>query len=245
MLQMPGGVLMSRLKVYESAAPDGQRGGTPHVHLACSEMYVVVGGSGAVDMIDGDGFRRVELSSGDALVFSPGTVHRLINPNGDLDILVIMQNSGLPERGDNVVCFPETLLADDAAYVDAMRVATLADAARRRDRGVEGFLALAAAFDVSRDAGRAALERFYALAEARTRARRVDWHALVERGPGEALAQSFAALDALARQDTDYLLDSEQALIRPDGGAPALGFCGHLQRYFAPATLTLEGTRTS
>lgn len=244
MPQMPGGVLMSRLKVYDSVAPDGQRGGTPHVHLACSEVYVVVGGSGAVEMIDRDGFKRVDLAQGDALVFSPGTVHRLINPYGDLDILVIMQNSGLPERGDNVVSFPDALLADGATYADAMRVTTLEEAYLRRDRGVAGFMALAEAFAAGQAHGRAALERFYLLAEARTRTQRDSWQTLVEQGPGAAVAQTQTALDALARRDMTYLFGARQTLIRPDA-TPALGFCGHLQRYFDPATLTLEGIRNA
>src|SRR5690606_20333138 len=102
-LQMPGATLMTRLKVYDTPTPDGQIGGTPHVHLVCTEMYVVLNGSGAVEMIDKNGFSRVELKQHDALLFSAGTIHRLINSNRDLEILVIMQNSGLPERGDNVV----------------------------------------------------------------------------------------------------------------------------------------------
>jgi len=243
MLQMPGAILMSRLKVYGSLAPDGQRGGTPHMHLLCTEMYMALAGSGAVEMIDHGGVSRVDMAAGDALVFSPGTIHRLINPNGDLDVLVLMQNNGLPERGDNVVCFSETWLADDAVYAEAMRVATLEEAYRRRDRGVEGFNALARAFDESLEAGRAALERFYALAEARTRSKRAQWAALVEAGPSRAVEQTRAALRQLEQQDIVYLSEAEHRLLRP--GQTTLGFCGHLNRYFDPATLALEGIKHS
>jgi mannose-6-phosphate isomerase-like protein (cupin superfamily) len=243
MAQMPGGVLMSRLRVYDSVAPDGQRGGTPHVHLLCTEMYYVLGGSGAVEMIDAGGCKRVDVRTGDALTFTPGTIHRLMNPNGDLDILVLMANSGLPERGDNVVCFAERWMADDATYAEAMRVTTPDEAQRRRDRGVEGFVALKRAFDDGDDVGRAALERFYALAEARTRTRRGAWRAMIERGPGAAVATTLAALNALEQGDTGYLADAEQALTRP--GETALGFCGSLNRYFDPATLALEGQQVS
>ena len=243
MLQMPGGVLMSRLKVYDTAAPDGQRGGTPHVHLLCSEMYLVLAGAGAVELIDHNGCSRVYIQQGDALVFSPGTLHRLLNPDGDLDILVLMQNSGLPERGDNVVCFGEAWLADDLAYAEAMRVTTLEQAYRRRDRGVDGFYGLVRAFGESLDTGRAALERFYRLAEARTRTKRAEWAALVESGPARAVEQSRAALVQLDRQDVGYLTAAEHRLLRP--GQTALGFCGHLNRYFDPATLALEGITQS
>jgi len=240
-LHMPGGILVSRLRVYDTPAPDGQRGGTPHVHLLCSEMYYTLSGSGAVEMIDINGFQRVEIAAGDALVFSPGTVHRLINPNGDLEILVIMQNSGLPERGDNVVSFSERWLADDEAYAGAMKVESLADAYRRRDRGVEGFLRLKAAFDAGPDAGREALERFYALAEARTRLQRAEWEAIVRAGPKAVVDTTLDQLDYLNRHDTRYLLEARHQLVH--AGRETLGFCGHLRRYFDPASLTLEGLK--
>lgn len=89
-LRMPGATLMTRLKVYDTVSPDRQISGTPHVHLACTEMYVVLDGKGAVEMIDKDGFSRVELQAHDALLFAPGTIHRLINPNAHFEIIVKM-----------------------------------------------------------------------------------------------------------------------------------------------------------
>ncbi|MFN8418157.1 MAG: cupin domain-containing protein [Anaerolineae bacterium] len=115
---------MTRLKVYDTETPDGQYGGTPHFHFMCTEMYFVVAGSGHVELIDHNGFSRVDLYPHSALIFSPGTIHRLINPNRDLELLVVMQNSGLPERGDNVVCFGEEWMADDAKFAEAMKVSS-------------------------------------------------------------------------------------------------------------------------
>lgn len=241
MMQMPGSISMSRLKVYDTPTPDGQRGGTPHVHLLCSEMYTVIGGSGAVEMIDGSGFSRVELQVGDALLFSPGTIHRLINPNGDLLILVVMQHSGLPERGDNVVCFPETLLADDESFAEAMRAVTVEDAYQRRDRGVEGFLRLKATFTADAEAGRAALRRFLGLAVERTAQQREAWDEIVQREI-ESARNSLDQLEALCESDIDSLMEARHA--RVPGGEPAsLGFCGHLFRY--PANLQPEGVVVS
>ena len=60
-LRMPGGTLVTRLKVYDTVSPDGQISGTPHIHFLCTEMYFVIGGSGAVEMIDANGFSCVEM----------------------------------------------------------------------------------------------------------------------------------------------------------------------------------------
>src|SRR5438128_1050212 len=162
-LRMPGATLVTRLNVYDTPAPDGQRGGTPHFHFMCTEMYFVLGGTGSVEMIDYKGFSRVNLIRNSALIFSPGTIHRLINPYSDLELLVIMQNSGLPERNDNMVCFGETWLDTDEHHSEAMKVQTIEDAYRRRDRGVEGFLQIKAAFEQNHDMGIQALQRFYDL----------------------------------------------------------------------------------
>ncbi|MCG8589484.1 MAG: cupin, partial [Proteobacteria bacterium] len=48
----PGAVGASHLRVYESEAPDGLCGGTPHVHSVCTEAYFVVAGRGSVQTID-------------------------------------------------------------------------------------------------------------------------------------------------------------------------------------------------
>jgi mannose-6-phosphate isomerase-like protein (cupin superfamily) len=56
--------------------------------LLCTEMYYVLSGSGAVEMLDQHGFSCIELLPHSALIFSPGTIHRLINPHGDLELLV-------------------------------------------------------------------------------------------------------------------------------------------------------------
>ncbi|MEZ4668289.1 MAG: cupin domain-containing protein [Anaerolineae bacterium] len=243
-LRMPGATLMTRLNVYGTTAPDGQISGTPHVHLACSEMYVALSGRGAVELLDKDGFSRVELAAHDALLFSPGTIHRLINPDGDFEILVIMQNSGLPERGDNVVTFTDEWLANDERYAEAMTVKTLEDAYRRRDRGVEGFMQLKVAFEESQEAGRAALEQFYECAAARTAVKQNQWGEMIRSGALAAAEETLEHLEQLKQHDVGYLSQNAYTVIR-QSNANKLGFCGHLDRYFDPATLMLEGKVTA
>ncbi len=232
-LRMPGATLMTRLKVYDTVAPDGQRGGTPHVHLLCSEMYLVLAGQGAVEMIDEGGFRSVCLNPHDALLFSPGTIHRLINPHGTSEILVIMANSGLPERGDNVVCFAPEWMGDQARYDEAMRVASLAEAYQRRDRGVQGFLALKAAFDASEEAGGQALHDFYARAAQRTHAQHAAWEQIIRESVQEEARATERHLQALYAGELGYLSAARQHLM-PAGRYRTTGFCGHLDRYFDP-----------
>jgi mannose-6-phosphate isomerase-like protein (cupin superfamily) len=243
-LRMPGATLMTRLNVYATPAPDGQMSGTPHTHLACTEMYVVLSGRGAVELLDKDGFARVEMAAHDALLFAPGTIHRLINPDGNFEILVIMQNSGLPERGDNVVTFCEEWLSNDQAYAAAMTVKTLEDAYLRRNRGVEGFMQLKATFAESKEAGQAALEKFYTYAAARTAARQAQWGEIVRNGALAAAQETLEQLDQLKQHDVSHLSQSSYAVIR-QSNANKLGFCGHLDRYFDPATLMLEGQANS
>lgn len=242
-LRMPGATLATRLKVYDTVTPDGQRGGTPHLHLMCTEMYFVTAGSGAVELIDMRGFATVALEPQTALVFSPGTIHRLINPHGDLELFIVMQNSGLPERGDNVVTFPEAVMQDEDSFAQAMRVQSVEEAYRRRDRGVAGFLQLRAAFEDSMEAGQRALQRFYAQAAERARTLREEWREVVTSGALAEAQQSLRHLEALEQGDTGYLHDARHFPIYPQEHRTP-GFCGHLNRYVDPATLALEGRIT-
>lgn len=239
-LRMPGATLSTRLKVYDSLGPDGQRGGTPHMHLMCTEMYFVLAGRGFVEMIDWNGFSRLPLEPHSALIFSPGSVHRLINPDGDLELFIMMQNSGLPERGDNVVSFKNTILRDDAAYKGAMKVSSFEDAHRRKNLGVEGFMELKTAFAKSLEEGRAELNQFFGYATARTRVLRESWQQVIEQGPLYEAKKSLAQLEQLSDHNYRYLQDAAHFAISPDDYKTP-GFCGALNRYFDPATLELEG----
>lgn len=239
-LRMPGATLVTRLKVYDTAGPDGQRGGTPHFHLVCSELYFVLSGSGAVEIIDANGFITVELPTHAAFLFSPGTLHRLINPRGDLELAITMQNSGLPERGDTIATFDDATLADDARFQQAMRATSLEDAMRRRDEAVAGFESLRNAFARSLNEGRAALERVYKHARARTIPRHKEWYEIVARGAFSEAQEALQQIVALTAGKIDHLFGAQHCLI-PAAECATVGFCGHLNRYFDPAALWPEG----
>ena len=240
--RMPGATLLTRLKVYDTMTPDGQRGGTPHFHFLCTEMYFVLNGTGAVEMIDGQGFSRVDLMPHSALVFTPGTIHRLINPNGDLEILVMMQNSGLPERGDNIVCFSDEWLIDKERYTEAMTVKTVEDAYRRRDRGVEGFLKLKAAFEDDPAKGCESLHQIYQRASQLVASQKDEWDTVIRGGALADAETSTQRVELLKENEINYLFGAQHFLIEAKSYS-TLGFCGHLNRYFDPATLTPEGIR--
>src|SRR5438067_7625813 len=124
LLRMPGATYATRLKVYDTPGPDGQIGGAPHVHLLCSEVYFVTGGSGVVEMLDAGGYAKIELPLHSALIFGPGTIHRVLNPNRDLELLIVMQNSGLFQRGDHILTFSTDVMSDDEAFAKAMQSGT-------------------------------------------------------------------------------------------------------------------------
>lgn len=117
----PGGTSVSRLSVYDWPTTDGAGlvgGGTPHLHTASDEGYVVLSGAGSVQTLGPDGYAEHPLVAGTLLWFQPGVVHRLVN-DGDLEILVVMSNAGLPEAGDAIMTFPADVLADPERYAAA------------------------------------------------------------------------------------------------------------------------------
>ncbi len=103
---LPGATAFTHLKVYDTLGPDGLAGGSSHLHFACTEAYMVLAGRGAVQTLGTGGFAELPLEPGRLLWFTPGLIHRLINHDGQLEILVLMQNAGLPEAGDAVLTFP-------------------------------------------------------------------------------------------------------------------------------------------
>lgn len=227
---LPGAVGISRLQVYSSAAADGVVGGTPHMHLACSEGYYVTGGAGAVHTLTARGQERVPLRAGTVAWFTPGTVHRLVN-EGDLEIVTLMQNGGLPEAGDAVLTLPSSVLSDPERYDREARLprnATLDDARRRRDLAVQGLAELTAALERH---GPPALEAFYRAAAAIVRPRLQGWRALWEDGARRAAQDTADQLDALGDGDVTHLL-SAGVHARPDPDETGrLGMCGLLDTY--------------
>lgn len=229
---LPGAVAVSHLTVYDWEAADGLRGGTPHLHLTCSEGYVVTAGRGAVQTLTADGFASTALEPGAVVWFTPGTIHRLVNEDG-LRIVVLMQNNGLPEAGDAVLTLSPEHLTDPETYGRLVRVpeGTEAEQAaftrRRRDLAIEGFAALRAAWDAGDEKP---LLDFHHAAGALVRPRLDDWRARWETGAAEAARQTGVQLDRLTAGDTSHLAAARVHARLPEAHGK-FGMCGRLDTY--------------
>jgi hypothetical protein len=237
----PAGTAVSHLAVYDWSGPDEVRGGSAHVHLACTEGYVVTGGTGRLQTLSRDGFAETPLAPMTVAWFSPGVVHRLIN-DGDLQILVVMQNAGLPEAGDSVLTFPPGYLGDASSYRAVATVdqgsAQAADAARRRRQlAVEGFLQLRD--QVERD-GPQALDAFYAAAAALVGSQVPGWRDIWEQGPLAAAVRTGEQLEQLAAGHYDHLRQGRLKVLEPPAER-SYGMCGRLAAYPAGPDPTTPG----
>ena len=228
----PGAIGVSHLRVYDTTAPDGLAGGTPHLHTLCTEAYVVVAGTGSVQTLTlAGGFREVPLEPGALVWFTPGTIHRLVN-EGDLEIYVLMQNAGLPEAGDMVIVFEPDVMADARRYAEAATLpfgeyttaGTGMPARARRDAAVEAFTALQAG-------GEDALLAFHRAAGALLRSDAGRFREVWSSGPLAAANATGAQLDALAAGDVTHLAGASVHRLDPPGDVRRMGCCGTLGTY--------------
>lgn len=230
-----GGVALSRLRVYEACAPDGMAGGSPHFHLACAEAYFVLAGAGAVELVSlAHGYQRLQLKPGDAVQFEPGIVHRLVN-EGNLEILVLMQNAGLPENGDAVFTFLPEVLSDAEIYRQYASIDSLEGALTRRDHAVAGLSVLKDAFARSADEGRGLLRDLHQSAAELVQPSVKSWMDIVERGPARAAAKTRSHLLELGTGRPGDLAGSQ--ILRLLANEERLGMCGRLNPF------AIEGTR--
>lgn len=140
------GIGLTQLTVYDQRlAPDGLMSGSPHVHAVTDEGYYIVSGTGRVELHDlANGFRSVALLPGRYVQFPPGTLHRLVNTDR-LVILVVMGNAGLAERGDARIYFGKRVDDDPAEFARLTGLAKtkgLEGALDRRDAAIRAYSGL-------------------------------------------------------------------------------------------------------
>jgi mannose-6-phosphate isomerase-like protein (cupin superfamily) len=222
MAELPGAVGVTHLTVYP-------RSGTPHMHLCCAESYVVTGGSGQVQTLTLKGYRETQLKAGAVVWFAPGTIHRLINDE-DLEIVVLMQNSGLPEAGDAVMTFPAEIVSDPLAYAQAASLppSGLESAFRRRELAVAGF-------DVLREAALAGdfgpLKVFHAAAIELVRPQIATWRARWVEGALRVAEATGRELDWLAAGQAPHLSNADVYEMAEPTERGRRGMCGLLDTY--------------
>jgi mannose-6-phosphate isomerase-like protein (cupin superfamily) len=240
----PGSTGVTVLDVYDWVAPDGLPGGSAHVHLASTEGYVIQSGSGRLQTLSPSGYAETALNPGDCLWFTPGTIHRLVN-DGNLRLLVVMQNVDLPEHGDAVFTFPPEFLADAQTYarVSALPAGApdeeLAEAARKRAAlAVEGYLQLR---DQVREKGGSALGDFYQAAVALRGGLVEDWRERWQSGALATTQKTAQQLWGVALGDTSHL-ESGASLWRVENpaGARSYGMCGRLTTYPASSATRVD-----
>ena len=227
------GIGISRVVVYaQRPAPDGQNGGSPHIHSVTDEAYYVTKGSGWVELHDLErGFRRVRLEPGTYVDFEPGVLHRLVNEDG-LELLAVMGNAGLPEAGDARIYFGPEVDASPARYEELWtlpRRAGLAGALERRDRAVEAYGKLVDLWETDQAAYFAELRRFIETAN-RAAAEKIDaFVPHLERGPQAKLAKARARMEHL-----DGVEEHPVVRKQPQSETVGLGMCGELYTILQP-----------
>jgi mannose-6-phosphate isomerase-like protein (cupin superfamily) len=237
---LPSATGFTRLKVYNTIGPDGLAGGSPHMHFSCTEAYIVVSGHGCVQTLGSQGFHEIELRAGQVHWFTPGLIHRLVNYDGELDILIVMQNAGLPEAGDAVLSFPAEFLASSQIYLQHASLSASGyvyasseqAAEHRRNLAVQGFNALRQQVELH---GTSALEPFYQQAYQIIQHQLSAWQDVWRQGPHQASQTTQHQLQALQAGDLSHLLQGAIFSL-PTPQSSKLGMCGLLGTY------ALEGT---
>lgn len=218
-------------------------GGSPHVHTASTEAYVVVEGTGRLETLDSRGFTVTPLTPGVVVWFTPGTVHRAINDSGNLRVLIVMQNAGLPENGDAVMTFPPEHLVDVDAYsraaslpsrdADGGDAAAEAAARRRRDLALEGYLELKHAVMTS---GVSALAGFHAAAVRLVSGRAGTWRGYLAEGAARQAGLTKDNLHSIESMESFYLQES-RTTIGERKTRRIYGMCGRIQAWELSETI--------
>jgi len=233
----PGATGLSEISIYDWPGADGAAGGSPHLHTASTEAYVVQEGAGRLETLDSNGFTSTPLVPGTVLWFTPGTVHRAINDSGDLKVLVVMQNAGLPERGDAVMTFPPEHLVDAAVYrraavldhgdADAGLAAAENAARRRRDLALEGYLELKEAVLRS---GPRALGDFHAAAARLAGSMNGTWGRVLAGGAVQQAETTRQQLRSLDTAESFYLSKARTTMGKRENHR-IFGMCGRIQAW--------------
>ncbi len=244
-LILPSGIGLSHLRVYDEPGPDGLITGGAHFHGVCSEIYYVLSGTGYVELLSLNGYQKIELQPNKVVFFRPGVIHRLVNPNKNLEILLIMQNGGLPERGDFILTFTPDIMADTTAYVAAARAANMTEALARRNAANIGFNDLRDTMLADTNNGRRKLREFYDHAR-RLLLPKVDgFEWVLKSGSLYEAKNSHDAIDFIRNNHMEYLEKATWEGIYPMNEPLRQGTSGTMHPYAVQESLSAEGQRVA
>jgi mannose-6-phosphate isomerase-like protein (cupin superfamily) len=242
---LPAGIGLSHIDVYNTPGPDGAIGGGAHIHMVCAETYYVLEGAGQMELLSINGVETIELLPAKAVFFRPGIFHRVLNPNKNLKLLSVMQNGGLPERGDFVMSFPQEILASPAEYAKAVRVTDIPSALTRRDLSIKGYMAIKQAFAKSKDDGQKALRAFYKAARDLMVAKVDGFEWVLKVGAQNEVKNSLDACDFIRAGRTDYLEAASHAALYPLAEPGTPGMCGELHPYALDESFLADGRKVA
>ena len=226
-----GGIGLTHLSVYQQRpGPDGVHAGCAHIHALTPEAYFGISGKGAIELHDPEsGYRRVPLAKGSFVQFQPGTLHRSVSTD-HLEVLAIMGNGGLAERGDARIYFGEEVDRDPLEY-ERLRglVALGADGAmQRRDASAVAYGRLMSLWATDKRAYFTELERFLDVHRKNIAAKAGAFREAINAGPVAVGVQALRQLEVLGQM--------------PEGDGPrggrtriqdadvVLGMCGELRQ---------------
>lgn len=224
-----GGIGITHLKVYDQRpGPDGVNAGCAHIHALCDEAYLGVKGSGAIELHDLEqGFRTLLIEAGTYVQFPPGTLHRSVCYE-DFEVVAVMGNSGLPERGDARIFFGPEVDADAREFERLKGLAAdgLDGALARRDASTQAYGRLLVLWESDRDAYRAELRRFFDCHCATLADRRAELESVVRTGPFAGAQESLTRIQMLPTEAR------RGPIMRAEAGSDGvkLGMCGLLRQ---------------
>lgn len=228
----PGATEFSLVSLYDDMGSTCT-GGTPHLHTACTEAYITTSGNGSVETLSSiGGHQHHQLTPGSVVWFTPGVIHRGVPSDTPVEVLVLMQNAGLPEAGDAVLTLPSRFWSDPDAYADIVSISADSRATqrelviRRRELAMEGFQELVERYDSQ---GATALEPFFAFAQAVVAPRIDAMLTLIEETAAAEVATTQRALTAMRNGSFAHLVDARVA--QTTRGETRFGMCGHLAPY--------------
>jgi len=222
-----GGIGLTVLRIYDQRpGPDGATAGCAHVHALTGEAYFGLAGEGALELHDPErGFRRVTIRPGTYVQFPPGTLHRSVSTDR-CEVLAIMGNAGLAERGDARIYFGPEADVDPQRY-EALRSLVdrgLDGALERRDASARAYQKLLALWENDRPAYVAELRRFIAKHHETIAAHRARMEEAIRSGPLREAERTLGLLAALG----SAVKVNEAGTWREPDSAPVLGMCGML-----------------